>query len=195
MKHNEIEIFCQKSGFLFHEHGSGKFGAERYWTFYKVVNNDHTQFSIEYFPVRGTIRIRRDNSTYQGIVESLSHLQELLGVMRIWKKELAKFPGLEQRIKLGDSNVLEELDSSPLTEREREVLKMWFGIGMKRHSRQEIAERFEITPMRVQQIEEKALRRLDALERDIHIERLGAMRYYMTDEEATTDIPLKSEEP
>lgn len=95
MKHSEIETFCQRRGFLFHEHGSGKWGADRYWTFYKVVNNGTTQFSIEFFPVRGTIKICRGASTYQGIVESLSHLQELLKVMRIEEDEVEKHPGQE----------------------------------------------------------------------------------------------------
>lgn len=83
MKQNEIEAFCQGHGFLFHEHGSGKFGAERYWTFYKVVDNDCTLFSIKYFPVRETVRICWSNNTYQGTVESVSHLMALLAVMRI----------------------------------------------------------------------------------------------------------------
>lgn len=48
-----------------------------------------------------------------------------------------------------------------MTEREREVLKMCFGIGVEKHSRKEVAERLGITPERVRQIEEKALRRLE----------------------------------
>lgn len=99
MNYNEIEVFCQRNGFLFHEHGSGKFGADRYWTYYKVVDNIRTQFSIEYYPVRGTIRICRGNSTYQGVVESLSHMQELLMVMRIGENELAKLPNHVHRIR------------------------------------------------------------------------------------------------
>ena len=83
MTNNEIETFCQKHGFLFHEHGSGTFGADRYWTFYKVLDNDRTLFFIEYFPVRATVRICRSKNTYQGTVESLAHLMELLKVMRI----------------------------------------------------------------------------------------------------------------
>ena len=83
MTNNEIETFCQKHGFLFHEHGSGTFGADRYWTFYKVENNDYTVFSIEYFPVRGNIKIRKGSNTYQGIVESAAHMMELLAAMRI----------------------------------------------------------------------------------------------------------------
>ena len=194
MRHNEIETFCQRSGFLYHEHGSGTFGADRYWTFYKVANNNRTQYSIEYFPVRGTIKICRDNSTYQGVVESLSHLQELLKVMRIWENELEKFPGLTQRIKHGDTNILEELNSSPLNERERETLKMWYGIGTKKHSRQEIAEHFGITTQRVSQIEEKAMRRLDAIECGIHIVRLRPIRHYMLNVNTIEEILSKTEE-
>ena len=80
---NEIESFCRDHGFLFHEHGSGTFGADRYWTFYQVENNDRTVFSIEYFPMRESIKICKGGSKYQGIVESVAHLRELLAVMRI----------------------------------------------------------------------------------------------------------------
>jgi hypothetical protein len=80
---NEIEAFCQAHGFLFHEHGSGTWGADRYWTLYKVEDNDRTVFSIEYFPVRGTVKIGKGGSRYQGMVESTAHLKELLAAMRI----------------------------------------------------------------------------------------------------------------
>lgn len=46
-----IEGFCSDRGFLFHRNGSGAWGNDRYWTYYKVENNDRTVFSIEYFPV------------------------------------------------------------------------------------------------------------------------------------------------
>ena len=57
--------------------------TDRYWSFCKVENNDRTLFSIDYFPVRGTIKVRRGTCTYQGGVESVAHLVELLAVMRI----------------------------------------------------------------------------------------------------------------
>jgi RNA polymerase primary sigma factor len=48
-----------------------------------------------------------------------------------------------------------------LTEREREVLSLFYGIGTKRsHSLEEIAERYALTRERVRQIKEKAIRRL-----------------------------------
>ena len=83
MNYNEIETFCREKGFLFHKNGSGTFGADRYWSFCKVESNDRTLFSIDYFPVRGTIKVRRGTCTYQGGVESVAHLVELLAVMRI----------------------------------------------------------------------------------------------------------------
>ena len=64
-------------------HGSGKWGSERYWSYYKVENNDRTVFSIEYFPVSSTARISIANNRYQGEVESVAHLQELMAAMRI----------------------------------------------------------------------------------------------------------------
>lgn len=79
----ELEQFCCEHGFLYHAHGSGKWGSERYWSYYKVENNDRTVFSIEYFPVSGTARISIANNRYQGGVESVAHLLELLAAMRI----------------------------------------------------------------------------------------------------------------
>lgn len=82
-KENELERFCEEHGFLFHAHGSGKWGRERYWTYYKVENNADTCFSIEYFPVQHRIKICMGANRYEGQVESLTHLMELLAVMRI----------------------------------------------------------------------------------------------------------------
>ena len=79
----ELEQFCCEHGFLFHAHGSGKWGSGRYWSYYKVENNDRTVFSVEYFPVSSTVRISIANNRYQGGVESVAHLQELLAAMRI----------------------------------------------------------------------------------------------------------------
>ena len=79
----ELELFCREHGFLFHAHGSGKWGSERYWSYYKVENNARTVFSIEYFPVSSTVRISIANNRYQGGVESVAHLLELLAAMRI----------------------------------------------------------------------------------------------------------------
>jgi RNA polymerase primary sigma factor len=48
-----------------------------------------------------------------------------------------------------------------LSEREKEVVKLYFGIGEESaHSLEEIGERFNLTRERVRQIKEKALRRL-----------------------------------
>ena len=85
-EHNELERFCEEHGFLFHAHGSGKWGSERYWTFYQVENNADTRFSIEYFPVQQRVKIRMGANRYEGQVESLTHLKELLAVMRIHVK-------------------------------------------------------------------------------------------------------------
>ena len=83
MDYNEIEKFCKEHHFLFHEHGSGKWGADRYWTYYKVKGNEDTVFSIEYFPVRHMLKIRSGTGRYEGSLESLHHMMELLGAMRI----------------------------------------------------------------------------------------------------------------
>ncbi len=47
-----------------------------------------------------------------------------------------------------------------LTEREREILKCFFGIGCSEMTLEEIADKFDLTRERVRQIKEKAIRRL-----------------------------------
>lgn len=79
---NALEQFCREHDFLYHAHGSGQWGSQRYWTYYKVEQGD-TLFSIEYFPVAQRVKIRVGTSRYEGQVESLPHLQELLAAMRI----------------------------------------------------------------------------------------------------------------
>ncbi|MDT3365862.1 MAG: RNA polymerase sigma factor RpoD/SigA [Bacteroidota bacterium] len=49
---------------------------------------------------------------------------------------------------------------STLTEREREIIKSFFGIGCQEMTLEEIGERFGLTRERVRQIKEKAIRRL-----------------------------------
>ena len=49
---------------------------------------------------------------------------------------------------------------STLTERDREIIKSFFGIGCQEMTLEEIGERFGLTRERVRQIKEKAIRRL-----------------------------------
>ncbi len=47
-----------------------------------------------------------------------------------------------------------------LTERESDIIRLFFGIGYMEMTLEEIAERFGLTRERVRQIKEKAIRRL-----------------------------------
>ena len=49
---------------------------------------------------------------------------------------------------------------STLTERERNIVKYFFGIGCQEKTLEEIGETFNLTRERVRQIKEKAIRRL-----------------------------------
>jgi len=49
---------------------------------------------------------------------------------------------------------------STLTERERDIIKLFFGIGCQEMTLEEIGEKFGLTRERVRQIKEKAIRRL-----------------------------------
>jgi RNA polymerase primary sigma factor len=61
-----------------------------------------------------------------------------------------------------DESLSREIDRAfaTLTERERTILKLSFGIGVPEMSLEEIGERFGLTRERVRQIKEKAIRRL-----------------------------------
>jgi RNA polymerase primary sigma factor len=63
---------------------------------------------------------------------------------------------------LMNESLSKEIDRalSTLTEREREILKMFFGIGCQEVTLEEIGDRFDLTRERVRQIKEKAIRRL-----------------------------------
>lgn len=63
---------------------------------------------------------------------------------------------------LNQESLSNEVDRAlrQLNEREREILKMFFGIGCQEMTLEEIGERFGLTRERVRQIKEKAIRRL-----------------------------------
>ena len=53
-----------------------------------------------------------------------------------------------------------ERSLATLTERERDIIKLFFGIGIQEMTLEEIGEQFGLTRERVRQIKEKAIRRL-----------------------------------
>ena len=53
-----------------------------------------------------------------------------------------------------------------LTPREKEIIRMFFGIGEQEKTLEEIGDRFNLTRERVRQIKEKAIRRLRANSRN-----------------------------
>jgi RNA polymerase primary sigma factor len=63
---------------------------------------------------------------------------------------------------LMNESLSKEIDRalSTLTEREREIIKMFFGIDCQEVTLEEIGEKFDLTRERVRQIKEKAIRRL-----------------------------------
>jgi len=65
------------------------------------------------------------------------------------------------KILLRESLVKEiERSLTTLTERERDIIKLFFGIGIQEMTLEEIGEQFGLTRERVRQIKEKAIRRL-----------------------------------
>jgi len=62
-----------------------------------------------------------------------------------------------------------ERSLSTLSEREREILKCFFGIGVQELTLEEIGDHFGLTRERVRQIKEKAIRRLRQTSRSKHL--------------------------
>lgn len=64
--------------------------------------------------------------------------------------------------RLVNESLSKEIDRalSTLTERERDIIKLFFGISCQEMTLEEIGERFELTRERVRQIKEQAIRRL-----------------------------------
>ncbi|MDR1153100.1 MAG: RNA polymerase sigma factor RpoD/SigA [Bacteroidales bacterium] len=61
-----------------------------------------------------------------------------------------------------NESLIREIDRAlaTLTERERDIIKLFFGIGVQEMTLEEIGEKFGLTRERVRQIKEKAIRRL-----------------------------------
>ncbi|HHU25073.1 MAG TPA: sigma-70 family RNA polymerase sigma factor [Bacteroidales bacterium] len=61
-----------------------------------------------------------------------------------------------------DESLQKEIERalSTLTERESEIIKMFYGLGMQEMTLEEIGDKFQLTRERVRQIKEKAIRRL-----------------------------------
>ncbi len=61
-----------------------------------------------------------------------------------------------------NESLIKEIDRAlaTLTERERDIIKLFFGIGVQEMTLEEIGEQFGLTRERVRQIKEKAIRRL-----------------------------------
>ena len=63
---------------------------------------------------------------------------------------------------LVNESLSKEIDRalSTLSDREKEIIKMFFGIGTQEMTLEEIGDKFGLTRERVRQIKEKAIRRL-----------------------------------
>lgn len=77
---------------------------------------------------------------------------------------------LADRILINES-LSKEIDRSlsTLTEREKDIIKLFFGIGCQDLTLEEIGDRFGLTRERVRQIKEKAIRRLRHTTRSRHL--------------------------
>ncbi|MCH5240529.1 MAG: RNA polymerase sigma factor RpoD/SigA [Muribaculaceae bacterium] len=76
---------------------------------------------------------------------------------------------------LNQESLSKEIDRTlkQLYEREREIIKMFFGIGYPEMTLEEIGEKFGLTRERVRQIKEKAIKRLKSHKSDILKSYLG----------------------
>lgn len=70
----EMDLYCERSGFEFHSNGRGKWGANPYWSFGNQV---------EYNPVTNQCKITASLGQYIGMIESVWHFRALLAAMQI----------------------------------------------------------------------------------------------------------------
>jgi len=101
----------------------------------------------------------RNNSRHLSMDAPLSANEDGGTMYDLLRNESSQNP---DRILLTESLQLEIFRAlSTLTDREADVVKLFFGIGGKHpHSLEEIGEKFDLTRERVRQIKEKAVRRL-----------------------------------
>jgi RNA polymerase primary sigma factor len=101
----------------------------------------------------------RNNSRHMSMDAPLSSNEDGGTMYDLLKNEASQNP---DRSLMGESLQLEIFRAlATLTEREADVVKLFFGLGGKHpHSLEEIGEKFELTRERVRQIKEKAVRRL-----------------------------------
>jgi RNA polymerase primary sigma factor len=101
----------------------------------------------------------RNNSRHMSMDAPLSANEDGGTMYDLLKNEASQNPDKQL---LGESLQMEIYRAlGTLTEREADVIKLFFGLGGKHpHSLEEIGEKFELTRERVRQIKEKAVRRL-----------------------------------
>lgn len=101
----------------------------------------------------------RNNSRHMSMDAPLSAHEDGGTMYDLLKNEASQNPDKQL---LSESLQLEIYRAlGTLTEREADVIKLFFGLGGKHpHSLEEIGEKFELTRERVRQIKEKAVRRL-----------------------------------
>lgn len=70
-----------------------------------------------------------------------------------------------------NESLMKEIERSltTLTDRERDIIRLFFGIGIQEMTLEEIGEKFDLTRERVRQIKEKAIRRLRHTSRCRHL--------------------------
>lgn len=70
----DMDLYCEQHGFMFHSNGRGKWGKDPYWVFGNLV---------EFNPVTGQCVITALLGQYTGTVESVEHFRALLAAMQI----------------------------------------------------------------------------------------------------------------
>ena len=98
-------------------------------------------------------------------LNQVGSLNKISKAFQKFEQENERRPSAEEPIAdrtLINESLQKEIDRalSTLTERESDIIKMFFGIGCQEMTLEEIGDKFQLTRERVRQIKEKAIRRL-----------------------------------
>ncbi len=147
-------------------HKIGKAQSRLEQRFRRIPNVEEiaTELKIDQEEVRDTIKIGNSHMSLDAPLQQ-GEDSKLLDLLQDEQQELPDDGVMEISLQ---AEINQTLDT--LSNREKEVIKLYFGIGEETaHTLEEIGQRFNLTRERARQIKEKALRRLKHSSRSLRL--------------------------